>query len=425
MFLLPCTIAALVTALITSALMLAYPSMTAQAQAVNPNCTLIVPAQPLTAQGLATPYQLVATDPAQGPCREANINQAAFVQSAVWNPADSQISVYNPLVIDKGTQPAIAPVVPNIPKGAIVALWFGFNGTNLTLQGTNNSLQQGNCINGLPGSIFGQFAYCNAPQFFAAVNKAIDADKLNPPPLGRGKDGLTCPSTRDFSVVDQDQSDNTTTRYLVTKDGRIAQDTAANFAKLQAGNMLAPMARINASDNELLVASIDPALGCTPWMVPDLANPGKKATALPLNEIQAAIFQPAPMALVPAGDPMVKVGNKLNLNKLNLFRVGVNQPPVKNLDQANTTNYCISLVDIAPARLLIDSRFTLAAPSPLPAVANNLFTFLANRFNATWGAAGLNCQALLHQNSPIVVTTDKQGVAIAATINGINPAAAR
>ncbi len=34
----------------------------------NMNCTLIVPANPLSAQGLATPYQLTATNPANGPC---------------------------------------------------------------------------------------------------------------------------------------------------------------------------------------------------------------------------------------------------------------------------------------------------------------------------------------------------------------------
>ena len=34
--------------------------------AVNPNCTLIVPADPLSAAGLATPYRLKATDPGSG-----------------------------------------------------------------------------------------------------------------------------------------------------------------------------------------------------------------------------------------------------------------------------------------------------------------------------------------------------------------------
>lgn len=75
----------------------------ADAAAVNMNCTLIVPANPLTAQGLATPYQLTATNPADGPCNEANPNQTAFVQGAVLDPATGQISVYNPVVIDAGT----------------------------------------------------------------------------------------------------------------------------------------------------------------------------------------------------------------------------------------------------------------------------------------------------------------------------------
>src|SRR5690348_1001287 len=80
------------------------------AAAANPNCTLIVPANPLSAQGLATPYQLFAPDAAaNGPCNEANAAQGAFVQGAIINPANGQISIYNPLVIDKGTQPAVKP----------------------------------------------------------------------------------------------------------------------------------------------------------------------------------------------------------------------------------------------------------------------------------------------------------------------------
>src|SRR5215468_4689996 len=37
----------------------------------NTNCTLIVPEDPLSAAGLATPYHLTATDPAMGPCNES------------------------------------------------------------------------------------------------------------------------------------------------------------------------------------------------------------------------------------------------------------------------------------------------------------------------------------------------------------------
>src|SRR6266704_2355216 len=173
------------------------PRLGSRAAAVNGDCTLIVPSNPLSAQGLATPYQLVATDPANGPCNESNKAQAAFVQGAVIDPATGQISIYNPLVIDKGTRPAVAPVVPKLPADGIVALWFGFNGNNLTLQDANGSLKQGRCINGANGSIFGQFAYCNAPAFFRAANQAMRAGLLNAPPLGKAKDRKPCPSVRD------------------------------------------------------------------------------------------------------------------------------------------------------------------------------------------------------------------------------------
>ena len=102
---------------------------------VNTDCTLIVPAHPLTAQGLATPYQLIATDPHNGPCNESNKLQAAFVQGAIIDPVTGVISIYNPLVVDKGARPAVLPQPPlggQIPPTDVVALWFGSNGNTLT-----------------------------------------------------------------------------------------------------------------------------------------------------------------------------------------------------------------------------------------------------------------------------------------------------
>jgi hypothetical protein len=410
------TILTLLLVLGTGAFLVLQQKGNSRAADAEINCTLLVPPQPLTAQGLATPYQLSATGDDDQNCREANKMQAAFVQGAIFDPATSQISAYNPLVTDKGKKPAIDPVVPKLPQGAIVAVWFGFNGTNLTLKSKDNSLQDGKCVNGLKKSLFTQFAYCNAPAFFDAVNQAIKAGKLAPPALGMGKDNLTCPTVRDFGVVDQDQSDNVTTAYLISSRGRTAQMNAANNTQLSNSDA---KTQVNGSDNRLLAVALDGALGCKPWMASDLADPGHSITSLPLDELQAAAHQAKPVAIVSAGDPMVKVGDDKNLRKLNLYRVAVDQPAVQDLDNASTKAYCKSLLAIGPERILLDAKFTRNQPSPDRAMANNLFTFLAQRFNTTFGDGGLNCQGLLDTKTPIKVKTNDDGVAISATIFGL------
>ena len=410
----PITVAGMV-AIVGLAAVFALPRLQSHAAAnVNGDCTLIVPSQPLTAHGLATPYQLTATNAANGACNEANKAQAAFVQGAVFDPATGAISIYNPLVIDQGTKPAAQPVVPTLPQGGIVGLWFGFNGNNLMLQESNGNLKAGNCVNGIPNSVFGQFAYCNAVAFFAAVNAALQGGTLNPPALGTAKDGATCPTVRDFSVVDMDQSDNVTTTYLANANGQTAQATTANMAALQNAHVLT-----NASDNRLLAVALDGALGCTPWMAPDLADPGKMVPALPLDEVQAAVHQNNPLALIPDADPMVLVNGMHNLDKVNAYRVGVDQPAIQQLSAASTRTYCTSLRMISPARMLMDAPLTLGQASPDPAMGNSLLTFLEQRFVATYGANGLNCQGLLNMADPITVQTDANGVAINGTINGV------
>ena len=394
-----------------TATFLAGNSSVANAQpSVNPDCTLIVPEQPLSAQGLATPYQLTATDPAMGPCHETNTAQSAFVQGVIFDAATNNISVYNPLVVDQGSQPAVAPDRPTLPQGAVVALWFGFNGADLKLQDAHGSILQGQCVNGLGSSLFGQYAYCNAPTFFTATNKAIQQGALTPPALGKAQNGLPCPTTRDFSIVDMDQSDNVPTSYLALPDGRTAQNTAVNRDQLNQPAVLG-----NPSDNKLLTGAVLPAIGCQAWTVPDLADPGHVVTALPLNELQAAAYQRSPVALVPAGDPMVLVNDQPNLVKLNLYRAGVDQPLATSLDQADTGEYCKNLRDVAPPRLFFDAPLTREAASPTPATSNSLFTFLALRFNTTWSAEGLNCEEILHQPSSIIVIT-KDNIAVDAKI---------
>jgi hypothetical protein len=386
----------------------------AQAAAPNPNCTLIVPPDPLSAKGLATPYRLQATDRNQGACHEANTAQSAFVQATIVDPATGMLSVYSPLVVDNGRTPAAAPVTPQLPAGAVVGIWFGFNGDVLTLRGNQNSLTAGKCVNGTQNSPFGQFAYCNAPAFFTAANAAITAGKLAVPQLQMGLDGNPCPTTRDFSLVDMDQSDNVTTAYLVLRNGSTAQDTAANRAKLRGDKPL-----FNASDNLLLDKFVDPSLGCVPFTAPDLADASTPATSLALNELQAAADQKAPIALVPPSDPMALTGTKTSLTKTNLYRAGVDQPALGAIGTTAKT-YCTNLVGTAPQRLQTDRTLTQQTTSPDAAAANNLFTFLAQRLHESF--IELNCGKLLNKRNPVHLKL-RNGVAVDATF-GAQAAAA-
>jgi hypothetical protein len=387
-----------------------------RAQDANPNCSLIVPNNPLSAEGLATPYQLLATDPTAGDCHEANPDQAAFVEAAVLDPATGQISIYSPLVLDQFATPAVQPVIPTLPANAIVALWFGYNGDTLSLQAADGVLVAASCVNGANGANFGQFAYCNAPAFFKAAHRAIRRGQITIPPLGTGLDGRPCPSVRDFFAVDQDQSDNLPTSYLMTSEG-MAQKTQMNMSRFPDAVTIG-----NPSDNRLVDVALDGALGCTPWKAPDLADPGQMVPALPLNELQARAKQRFPVALVPAGDPMVLTNGAKDLVKLTLYRRGVDQPPVAWSFQADTARYCRNMLRVAPARMLQDKAFLIpdaAHPtrglSPDPAAADSLFTFLAQRFVASYDILG--CADRLRIPDPISLTINADGVTTAASIS--------
>ncbi|MTD55122.1 hypothetical protein [Amycolatopsis pithecellobii] len=326
-----------------------------------------MPANPLSAAGLATPYVLSGTEPG-GACHEANADQSAFVEATIVDPATGALSIYRPLVVDRGTKPAAAPVAPALPAGAVVGIWFGFNGDTLTLRGEGNALTAGACVNGADGSPFGQFAHCNAPAFFTAANNAIAKGQLTVPALGTGKDGLACPTVRDFGVVDQDQSDNVTTAYVATADGRTAQAGTIAGTKLT-----------NGSDNGLLDNFIDPALGCKPFTAPDLTNNGAPGTSLALDELQAAAHQGPPVALVPLNDPMTQVDGQQSVAKTNLYRAGVGQPAV-NTGTDTPQAYCTNLAKIGTARLATDQRLFAQAPSPDAGMS--LAAFLTQRLQA-------------------------------------------
>ncbi len=370
------------------------------------NCTLQVPANPLSARGLATPYVL-----GDG-CQMSNADLQAFVEADIITPATGRIRVYNPLVITEGTTPAAAPVVPRVRPGDVVGIMFGFNGANLLLTGTGNSLQQGKCVNGMGQSLFTQVAFCNSPAFYRAAHRDIAQGVLRIPRLGTGSDGQACPTVRGFDVVDQDQSDNVVTTYLLTPSGQTAQDSAANVAGLAGASAIN-----NGSDNALVNKFMDPALGCQPYQFWDRTAASSHSGSQITDELLAAANQAAPVALVPLNDPMTEVGGQQSVTKTDIFRIGVGQPMVGAGGQAadRPANYCKNMTQIGMARTAADEKQFSAFASPVPATGSNLFTFLAARLSASWG--NLGCGALLNAPDPVNVTVDGNGVATAATFS--------
>jgi hypothetical protein len=396
--------------------------------AVNPNCAIIVPAHPLTAKGLATPYQLTGPageSPAASGCQTINsLNLGAFVQATILNPRTGALSVYDPLVITKGTKPAIAPVVPKLPAGAIVTIDFGFNGTTLFLAGaTPDALSQGNCTDGEPGSPFGQVSFCNGTNFFNMALRMMRSGRLHIPAAGIARNmvaspdavgtGRQCPTTRNFAVVDQDPSDNVTAKYLLDPvTGQTAQDNAANAARMPGAKVL-----VNASDNALIDSFIDPAVGCTPLRAPDLSTDGAPTTSQALDELLAARNQPPNPALVPENDPMLlDRGGQFDEAKTDLYRSEVGQAPVDSQTNASSSPqmFCQNLVNIQTPFLAANQSVFAAAPSPVPTVGDTLYTFLASRLAGSFD--NLNC-ANFGLTNPVALVNNGAGAATQATLN--------
>ncbi len=402
--------------------------MTTTPVTTDVNCDIIVPANPLSAQGLATPYQLTGTDgktPAKSGCQMSNaVKLGAFVQATILDPASGVLSVYDPLVITRGTKPAVRPSVPRIPADAVVTIDIGFNGKDLFQVGaTPATLTDADCVSGAAGSVFGQESFCNGINFFNAVRKderegllkvpsAGTSDKIIPSG-GKLGTGRACPVTRNFEVADQSSANDVTTEYLLNPlTGQTAQDTTSN-----AGNIAGATLLFSRSDNTLLDQFLDPVLGCTPFEAPDLANNDQPASSQALDEILAGASAPKIAALVPQSAKVVLNGHAgFDAAKTDLYRAELGQAPVS--DQTDKVSdpemYCQNLVDIQTPFLAANQTLLSAGQSPVTAVGGNLLTFMAVELNMSF--TNLGCQHF-GLRTPVTVSRNSTGAAVSATFN--------
>jgi hypothetical protein len=376
------------------------PTAQAAGMKSNTTCDIIVPANPLSAQGLATPYQLTGphgTTPAQSGCEMSNgAKLGAFVQATILDPATGKLWVYEPLVITKGTKPDTPPDTklkqPAIPADAVVTIDFGFNGTDLVQVGaTSDTLAAAHCVSGQAGSAFGQTSFCNRVSFFNAVHQAERKGLLKVPSPGTSRvivasggdlgTGRSCPVISNFEVAGLDPGESVTTTYLLNPlTGQTAQDNPTYEGFVAGATLLH-----HTSANAVLDQYVDPILGCTPFEAPDLSNGGVPTFSEALDEIAAGAYQPKTAAPSPDSG--------------------------KTSDPAM---YCQNLVDIQTPFLAANQKLLATSQSPVTATADNLLTFLASDLSASFTSLG--CRQF-HLTNPVTLKRNSAGAAITATFD--------
>jgi hypothetical protein len=380
-------------------------ALTGQAASMKSNttCDIIVPANPLSAQGLATPYQLTGpngTTPAQSGCEMSNgAKLGAFVQATILDPATGALSVYEPLVITQGTRPdtpdrKLKP--PVIPADAVVTLDFGFNGAHLIQVGaTPTTLADAHCVSGQAGPAFGQTSFCNGVNFFTAVQQAERKGLLKVPSpgtsnaiAGSGGDlgtGRSCPVISNYEVAGVDPGESVTTTYLLNPlTGQTTQNNSTYLGYVAGATLLH-----HNSANAVLDQYVDPLLGCTPFEAPDRSNANVPAFSEALDEIAADAYQPK--AAAPENDKVVMGEGK-----------------------SDPATYCQNLVNIQTPFLAANQKLLATGQSPVTATADNLLTFLASDLSSSFTSLG--CQQF-HLTNPVTLKRNSAGVAIAATFD--------
>jgi hypothetical protein len=303
----------------------------------------------------------------------------------------------------------VAPAAPTIAPGSAVIIDIGSNGNNLAL--TGQGAFQGRCVDALGQSLIGQVSACNAVNFYQVADREIAEGTLKVPAAGTSDDGQACLITRNFGLIDQDQSDNVITTYLINANGQTAQDTPANAASLTGA-----MALANGSDDRLLADFVDPANGCSPFTATNSTNASGSSGAQALNELSARVNTQNTTAVTPVNDEMVLVNGNFSVAKTNVYRSLVDQPLLSGNDNATqvAADFCQNMVNIAPAHDQLDAARNANFTSPVPATGDNLNTFMGNRLSMSF--MNLNCQ-LYGLTDPVTVTVNGAGVATAVTYN--------
>jgi hypothetical protein len=159
---------------------------------------------------------------------------------------------------------------------------------------------------------------------------------------------------------------------------------------------------------------LDPAFGCKPFTVADLAHGNAPATSLALDELLAARHQPKAAALVPENAMARDASGRLDPARTNAYRAELGQPAISAATDIydSPAAYCQNMVNIQTPFLAANQDVLAAAPAP--AASANLLTYLAGRLSTAFGRLGCRQFGLA---DPVTLVRDGAGAATSATFD--------
>lgn len=362
-------------------------------------CSVIVPNNPLTEIGLSTPYILKSFKNSSLNCNIGN--NSIFIEAVILDLNNGNYEVYNPIIIDEYIVD-YKVIKPIIPENSIIGIWFSSNNLKFRLTGSTdsyniiNSVIDGNCIDGIENSPFGNFAYCNAYYFFLKANSLVNKNIINIKPLKNN-----CLTTRSYAFIPRYEiSSISSYSYIILDNNTLIQNEIFNIT-----NNYKKIININ-SNNRLLNDFINPSTNC-------IINNFKNCLAF--NEIYSSYtINENNQALIPYNHPNVLVNGKINLEKLNYYRIGFNQKTINTVDNYENVNFCNNIYNDALNYMYENYDYLNNFSSPDYKIATNLLNYICNRFIETWKI--LDCENLTNNKCPIIIEKDYQNITISNNI---------
>ncbi|KAJ3383370.1 hypothetical protein HDU84_003654 [Entophlyctis sp. JEL0112] len=322
----------------------------------------------------------------------------------MFDKATNKLYAYVPLIVNAGSTNFVAPSAPNfyVPNAnTVMYMGCGTNAVTTTLQDTKNGagLAAANCT----ASGLVQYAGCNGANFYGAVNAALTAGTFKAPALAVSPvNNRLCYTDFSCAMVDMDPQDNAPSIYLVSKTNTIAQQTTANLAMAQFTAAQGGTTVTIGSDMVVQNIVYDTALQCTDFMIPSaidglmmntMGNTNIFGIANDLNaNSQRTCLSPLNDAFVTATGTYTAADTQpgsMAFTKMNAKRLLTGLQPFATVQAAAADAKVFCARFLAYSSDMIFNAFHVVGMAPAMPVANNMATFLMQRFVASW--AGLGC----------------------------------